>query len=109
MIGAMFAITAGVVILTSGKKGKNSCDWITCRSSSKRRDSIVTTVYAGSTADKLGVKLGDQLVTVIEKPVVDINTLRSALTGSKVADAMTVEVVRDGKRLSLGPLPLGSR
>lgn len=70
---------------------------------------VITTLYAKSTAAKLGVALGDQLVSVNGKPVTSLDTLRTALSDLAVSDATTLEVIRNGERLSLGPLPLGSR
>lgn len=70
---------------------------------------IITTLYAKSTAAKLGVALGDQLVSVNGKSVTNLPTLRIALSGISVSNNITLEVLRDGKRLSLGPLPLGTR
>lgn len=70
---------------------------------------VITTLYANSTAVELGLKLGDQLVGFNGQTVTDLDSLRSALAGLKVADSATVEVIRSGVRFELGPVALKSR
>ena len=71
--------------------------------------SIVTTIYDGSTAQSLGIKLGDRLVSVNDQPVSSLEELRSALKGFEVDTPTSVEVERGGTKYQLGPKPLGAR
>lgn len=70
---------------------------------------LITTVYVKSTARKVGVKLGDRLLSLNGKKVTNLSSLRAALADLNVSDPISMEILRDGKQLSLGPLPLGTR
>lgn len=71
--------------------------------------SIVTTLYPDSTAAKLGVMLGDELRTINGAPVVDIDAVRSAVASIAVGKEVLLDVKRDGKRVKLGPVSMGSK
>lgn len=71
--------------------------------------SRVTTLYAGSTAARLGIKLGDRLLALDGSEVRSMDMLRAALASKRVGDPVAVSVLRDGKTLQLGPSLLRGR
>lgn len=69
----------------------------------------VTTVYPNSTAEKLGVKLGDRVLQLNGKNVTSMDTLRSAISGISVGDETTITVERGKLAYELGPLTMGTK
>jgi Do/DeqQ family serine protease len=69
---------------------------------------LVSDVTAGSAADKAGLKRGDVILSYQGRPVVDTNTLRNDIAATMPGSAVTIEVLRDGKksemRATLGEL-----
>jgi len=71
--------------------------------------SIVTTLYVNSTAQKLGITLGDEIVAINGTSISDLARLRKALKSASVGMPTTVSVRRGSTNLELGPLPLGTK
>lgn len=69
----------------------------------------VTTLYSGSAAAALGLALGDELISVNGAAVTNMETLRAALASLGVGDPITVQVMRSGGIVALGPVPLSGR
>jgi serine protease Do len=69
---------------------------------------LVSDVTEGSAADKAGLERGDVILSYQGRPVVDTNTLRNEIAATKPGTAVTLEVLRDGKksemRATLGEL-----
>ncbi len=72
-------------------------------------NSVVTTLYRDSTAAKLGITLGDAIVSVNGTAVEEIESLRSIIATMSIGSDVTVVIRRDGNEYSVGPLPLGGR
>jgi serine protease Do len=62
---------------------------------------VVRDVYADSPAAKVGVKPGDRLVTLGEKPIADRISLQDQIAALEPRDEVKVEIERDGKREAL--------
>jgi serine protease Do len=69
---------------------------------------LVSDVTEGGAADKAGLERGDVILSYQGRPVVDTNTLRNEIAATKPGTAVTLEVLRDGKksemRATLGEL-----
>jgi Do/DeqQ family serine protease len=59
---------------------------------------IVSSVAAGSAADKAGVKQGDVIVSFDGQPVHDSNTLRNRIAATKPGSDAQLVIVRDGAK-----------
>lgn len=70
---------------------------------------VVTTLWSDSTATKLGIRLGDKIMSINSIPVENLNQIRDVLQAMKVGDKVAVVVVRekDSSPVQIGPLPLG--
>ncbi|WP_343841896.1 alpha/beta hydrolase [Bowmanella denitrificans] len=66
---------------------------------------VVGSVVSNSTAAHLGLQQGDQLVSLNKVNVTDFDQLVSQISKLKSGDALTIEILRDTKLLTLqGPL-----
>jgi regulator of sigma E protease len=63
---------------------------------------VVERVNAGDPADTMGMRAGDRIVALNGRPV-DADDISRRIRASK-GDPITVTVVRDGRRVSLGPI-----
>ena len=71
--------------------------------------SLVTTIHEGTTAQKLGIRLGDTILSVNGEKLSNLAELRVVLKALAIGDATQVTVVRGDRLVKLGPLPLGTR
>ena len=62
---------------------------------------LVTKVLEGSAAQKAGVKVGDFIVAVDDKPVVNGNQLRSAVAAAAAGKPVALDVYRGGEKIKL--------
>ena len=62
---------------------------------------LVTQVVRGSPADKAGVKLGDILVAINNKPVSDSATMLNLIAGLKPGEQAKVKVLREQSNAEL--------
>ena len=69
----------------------------------------VTTLYGGSTAEKMGILIGDELVTVNNKKVSDVETLRKVLGTIKVGEKIVLQIRRNNEVYTVGPAAIGTR
>jgi S1-C subfamily serine protease len=69
---------------------------------------VVADILPDTTAAQCGLQRGDQILTLNDAPVADIDQLRRRLARHGVGDPVTVTVNRNGRRLTLGPRPLGA-
>jgi len=69
----------------------------------------VTTVYPKSTAEKLGIKLGDRVLALNGQPVKNMETLRSAIATVSVGEATSLVIERGGLNYELGPLAMAGK
>jgi Do/DeqQ family serine protease len=67
----------------------------------KAEGAIVSDVTAGGAADKAGIRVGDVLLTYQGRPVIDSNTLRNEVAATRPGSAVTLEILRDGKKREL--------
>jgi S1-C subfamily serine protease len=58
---------------------------------------LITQVVEGSAAEKAGIRIGDVVVSVNDKPVKSRNELRLAISQLRAGQTVRVGVVRDGK------------
>lgn len=72
-------------------------------------NSVVTTLYKGSSAEQLGVVVGDEILKFNGAEIRDVNSLRTALQGVEVGTNATLEISRAGALKTLGPLPLKAK
>jgi serine protease Do len=74
---------------------------------------LVSTVEAGSPADKAGLKTGDVIVSFNGKPVDDANDLPRLVASTKPGATAGMEVLREGKpqevKVTVGEMPSQSR
>ena len=63
---------------------------------------VVERVNAGDPADTMGMRAGDRIVAVNGRPV-EADDISRRIRASK-GDPLTITVVRDGRRVSLGPI-----
>ena len=63
---------------------------------------IVRNVGEGGPADLAGVQLGDVIVSFNNLPVAQVRDLTTAVAETRVGSATTMEVIRNGERLTLG-------
>jgi uncharacterized iron-regulated protein len=70
----------------------------------KGKGLLVTTVVAGSNAERAGVKVGDILVSMDGEPLTDSYDLIYAIKKKKVGDKSSLQVNRQGKQLKLDVL-----
>ena len=61
----------------------------------------VTRSYVGGPADRAGVKPGDVVVTLDDRPVRTVNDWNTAIGSAKVGTKVRVQVDRDGRSLAL--------
>ncbi|MDR9436400.1 MAG: DegQ family serine endoprotease [Thiohalophilus sp.] len=62
---------------------------------------VVTQVNDGSPADKAGLQAGDIVTAIDGKPIRDANTLRNSIGLLPIGSEVNMQVLREGKRLSL--------
>jgi serine protease Do/serine protease DegQ len=60
---------------------------------------VLVNIVPGSPADKAGLRAGDVVVGVNDKPVRDATVLRNTVGLMRVGDPLQLDVLRDGKRL----------
>ncbi|HEY4999542.1 MAG TPA: trypsin-like peptidase domain-containing protein, partial [Usitatibacter sp.] len=65
------------------------------------RGAIVGAIERGSPAEKGGMKLGDVIVAVAGKPVIDVNTTLNAIAGAAPGKSVPVKVLRRNQQLTL--------
>lgn len=70
---------------------------------------VVTTLYGSSTATKLGIVLGDEIVSLNGIAVTGIESLRAVLAAMPIGTDVSVVVRRGGTEYSLGPIPVAGR
>jgi serine protease Do len=68
---------------------------------SDTRGAIVSSVEAGSAAERAGVKRGDVIVSFNGQPVTEYNALRNRVAEAKPGASATVGIVRDGSEKTL--------
>jgi len=66
-----------------------------------RTGALVGDVFPGEPADKAGIKTGDVILEIAEKPVGDSHELLRVVAALKVGSVVTVKVLRDGTEASL--------
>ncbi|HOD29338.1 MAG TPA: DegQ family serine endoprotease [Syntrophales bacterium] len=66
-----------------------------------RAGALVGDVFPGEPADKAGIKTGDVILEIAEKPVKDSHELLRVVAALKVGSVVTVKVLRDGTEASL--------
>ncbi len=62
-----------------------------------KKGAVVAQVVKGSAADKAGLKVGDVIVSVNDRPVVDSTDLRNQIGLMRVGQEVKLEIIRDGK------------
>ena len=62
----------------------------------KSTGALVTEILKGSPAEKAGIKRGDIITEVDDKPVKNVETLRNIIAQSKVGSRIQLKVIRDG-------------
>ncbi len=62
----------------------------------KSTGALVTEILKGSPAEKAGIKRGDIITEVDDKPVKNVETLRNIIAQSKVGSRIRLKVIRDG-------------
>ena len=67
----------------------------------KDHGALVAGVQADSPASKAGVKIGDVITSYAGKPINSLTNLTSAVADSKIGSSQSVEVVRQGKPMTL--------
>lgn len=73
-----------------------------------RSGALVTAIEPDSAAENAGIQTGDVLVAVDGKPIGSGNELRNIIGLMRPGDAVEIELVRDGRRMTL-PAVLGMR
>jgi Do/DeqQ family serine protease len=68
---------------------------------SETRGAIVSSVEAGSAAERAGIKRGDVIVSFNGKPVSEFNGLRNRVAETKPGTDATVGIMRDGSNRTL--------
>ncbi len=68
---------------------------------SDTRGAIVSSVEAGSAAERAGVKRGDVIVSFNGQPVTEYNALRNRVAEAKPGASATVGIMRDGSEKTL--------
>ena len=63
---------------------------------------LVSEVMSGTAAEDAGIEPGDVIVGLDGKDVVDSRDLRTRIALSSIGDEVDIDVVRDGKRKTLG-------
>lgn len=66
-----------------------------------REGALVAEVFSGEPADKAGMKVGDVIVSVGGIPVTNVRSLLSAVAKQKVGKKVPVEVLREGRKITL--------
>jgi S1-C subfamily serine protease len=69
---------------------------------------LIQTVVSGSGADQGGIAVGDVLKRIDGEPITSFEALTLVVSSHDPGDAVPVELVREGKTLSVKPV-LGSR
>lgn len=67
----------------------------------KNRGEFVQSVEPGKNADKAGIKAGDVIVKINGQDVTPDNTLSYIVSGLPVGSAVPIELIRNGKRMTL--------
>jgi S1-C subfamily serine protease len=72
---------------------------------------LVLSVEKGSPAEHVGLREGDVLVGLAGEPVAGVDDLHRLLTGDRIGEALALEVLRAGEKLSLvvAPAPAPGR
>lgn len=68
---------------------------------SSKSGALVNQVYEGSPAEKAGLKRGDVIVELNDKPVKDGDALVKTVLETRVGEEVKLDVVRDGKPVAL--------
>jgi C-terminal processing protease CtpA/Prc len=63
---------------------------------------VISQIRAGSPADESGLEVGDVVIALGEKPVINAQDLRTRLALKRIGDRFKLEVVRNGKQKTLG-------
>lgn len=66
-----------------------------------KEGALVQEVVSGSAAEKAGVKVGDVIVAIDGHPVTSASSLRTTIGLKRSGDTVKIDVLRDGKRISL--------
>lgn len=66
-----------------------------------RRGAVISQVDKNSAADRAGLKAGDIVTEINNKPVRDANTLRNTMGLLRIGDTVTMKILRDKKTLEL--------
>jgi Do/DeqQ family serine protease len=66
-----------------------------------KKGAVVAQVVKGSAADKAGLKVGDVIVAVNDKPVEDSTDLRNKIGLMRVGQSLTLDIIRDGSRQTI--------
>ncbi|MCP9492841.1 MAG: DegQ family serine endoprotease [Pyrinomonadaceae bacterium MAG19_C2-C3] len=77
------------------------------------RGALVNSVARGSAAERAGLKRGDVILALNDRPVNDTNSLRNAVAGTQPGAEVTLTIFRNGDeqevRATLGELDAGAR
>jgi len=66
-----------------------------------KKGAVVAQVVKGSAADKAGLKVGDVIVSVNDKSVIDSTDLRNKIGLMRVGQEVKLDIIRDGKRMTI--------
>ena len=69
----------------------------------------ITKIYQGSTAERLGIRVGDELLSINDQKVSNLQTLLDALRKVKAGNDVKATFVQDGALKTTGPTPLGRK
>jgi serine protease Do len=74
------------------------------------RGALIDDVEPGGPADRAGLKRGDVVVAIDDKPVADLSALRTTTSGLAIGKDVPVNYYREGRaaaaRVKIGPLPV---
>jgi len=101
-------VNAALPRLKQGKDLKRGMLGVTMKSTDEFGDPpVVGTIAPGSAAEKAGVKAGDTIVAIGDKPVKNHAQLLHQLGSRYEGDTVTVKLSRDGKEVVLPKVVLG--
>lgn len=66
-----------------------------------RAGALVSDVFKDDPADKAGIKVGDIITEINDKPIKDTHELLLIIAGLQVADKANIKVFRDGKSMTV--------
>lgn len=67
----------------------------------KDRGELIRSVTPGGAADRAGVRQGDVVITVNNRPVTPENTLAYIVSGLPVGSRVPIEIIRNGQRMTV--------